>query len=325
MDRNDFYLYIGSDRSIRRQSSSGGAFTAFASEVLDAGGIVYASRYDFSREQLEVSDTDHYPLDEFRKSKYLESNTLHSFSKIKDHLSQGRRVLFCGTPCQVAGLKTFIGEKEEPLLFTIDFFCHGVPSNEHFKQYKHFLEGSKRRMTAFDFRYKQPGGDGWHDLLFKADFDDGSSILHPYRAPHHFLYYRPFEESLFLRRSCYGCRRVGYSKADVTVGDFWGIGRSAFARLDDNGGVSVVKLHSRRAKDLWQHIAATGIVHEIPYESVARNYTHAYPASFLQRRNRLAGRIVRKGYLSTMRNYYRIERMWYEIKRIVKFLIGKSE
>lgn len=321
----DFHLYICRDDELRRKSSSGGAFTAFAEAVLEADGIVYASRYNFAEERLEVADSDRYPLSEFRKSKYIESNTLHAFTEIKEWLGKGRQVLFCGTPCQVSGLKCFLGKTPQTELVTIDFFCHGVPANGHFTAFKHQLEGKARKMTGFDFRHKRPGdGTGWHDLVFKAEFDDGTSVTHPYEPPYYYLYYKPFEDSLVLRRSCYDCHAVESSRADITLGDFWGVRRFA-PDIDDNRGISVVKLHTPRAKELWQHVNATGTTSEIPYRSVANNYNRTHPVHLLPRRDRLAACIAKKGFAAAMSRYYRRERLIRAAKRRIKKLLGRSK
>lgn len=320
--QTDFHLYICNDDGIRRASSSGGAFTAFAEHILSEGGVVFASRYNFSEERLEVSSTDLHPLEEFRKSKYIESNTLDSFGEIKKRLHSGQKVLFCGTPCQVAGLKQFLAGNDIGL-FTIDFFCHGVPANAHFTAFKHALEGTGRKMTGFDFRYRDPlTGTGWHDLVFRAEFDDGTAQILPYEPPYFYSYYKPFEESLILRRSCYGCRAVNSSRADVTLGDFWGV-RNYSPQVDDNRGISVVKLHSSQAKERWVKVATTGTTTEIPYDAVAVNYRRHHQTQELSRRDRLAARVAEKGFMRTMKKHYRIERLVRGVRKWMKRAIGR--
>lgn len=324
-DRNDFFLYFSRNEQIRKASSSGGAFSFFAEKVLAEGGVVYASRYNFTENRLEVADSDRFPLDEFRKSKYMESNTLRAFSEIHGWLRRKRRVLFCGTPCQVAGLKSFLGKSVYQELLTIDFFCHGVPANSHFTAFKQTLEmqNGGACITNFDFRYKDSvNGTGWHDLIFKTDFSDGTFRIFPYKPPYYYLYYRPFEDRLVLRRCCYDCCIVNQSRADVTIGDFWNI-RDHAPELDDNRGISVVKLHTEQARELWKFAAKEGTVAPLPYETVESAYRRQHTAN-LHRRNKLAGRIEKNGFIETMRRHYRREYLLWQIRRFIKTIVGRG-
>ena len=105
ISRCNFYVYRTYDESLRQQSTSGGAFSLFAQYVIDHGGVVYGSRYNGSKERLEVCSSDICGIGPLRKSKYIESYLGNTFAEIKKKLHEGKIVLYCGTPCQAAGLR----------------------------------------------------------------------------------------------------------------------------------------------------------------------------------------------------------------------------
>ena len=133
------FACIVNDEKIREKSSSGGMFTVLAEKIIEEGGIVFGAEFDedFS---VKFGWTDSVEgLGRFRGSKYLQARTEDSFSECKKFLEDGRKVLFSGTPCQVAGLKAFL-KKDYENLYTVDFICHGVPSAELWQKYVKYRE-----------------------------------------------------------------------------------------------------------------------------------------------------------------------------------------
>ena len=128
------YMLKANNKSIVMQSSSGGIFSLLSEKVLAEGGVVYGARYNYELERLEHCSTDNCSIDELRKSKYIESYLGNTFTDVRKQLQSGRKVLFCGTPCQVKGLKTYLTSRKTNTesLLTIRFICHGVPSNNFF-------------------------------------------------------------------------------------------------------------------------------------------------------------------------------------------------
>lgn len=217
----------------RRISSSGGAFSAFARYVLLQGGVVFGAAFDkdLHCKHIEIQNRD--GLAALRGSKYVQSEIGDTFAQVRNHLRADRRVLFCGTPCQVAGLKNFL-RKPYLNLLTLDLICHGVPSDSVFQGY---LKKISSRFAADVEGYEFRDRDGWG----KAP---SVSVCGKFRRIYGVdaLYMEAFNASAIVRKCCYQCPyssipRVG----DCTLGDFWGIGRYGKPfKHDTMKGVSLV-------------------------------------------------------------------------------------
>ena len=313
-----FFIYHSKDKVILESSSSGGGFSMFADWVLAQGGVVFGSCYNGVNERLEVCSTERMPLASMRKSKYLESFTGKSFTDIKNLLFTGRRVLYCGTPCQVRGLKQFLSETRTntELLLTMDFACHGVPSNKSFKQFKSMFEKQGKRIIEVDFRHKDFSKHlMWHNMTLRLGFSDGSEKVFP-RQSYYFYYYEPFLDNLFLRKSCYNCDIALHSDADITLGDFWGINKHR-KELDDNRGMSFVSINNPKYLPLWEELSKTGFSERLPFEAVAYQYKDNRPkrAKELIKRNEFIKQINPIGYKKAILNHYG---RWHTYKRLLK-------
>jgi coenzyme F420-reducing hydrogenase beta subunit len=135
-----FYAFVYKDRNIVEQSSSGGAFTAIAEAFCNVGSYkIFGAKWndDFSVSHSSINDVS--DIDIFRKSKYLQSEIGNSYIEVENALKDGQTVVFSGTPCQVAGLKSFL-KKDYDRLLLLDIICHGVPSKLIFQQYIKSLE-----------------------------------------------------------------------------------------------------------------------------------------------------------------------------------------
>lgn len=128
------YAAKNQDEEIRRQSSSGGVFTLLAEQVIREGGVVFGAIFDENWEVKHDFAETIEGLAPFRGSKYVQSRIDDNYKKAERFLNQGRKVLFSGTPCQIAGLKRFLRNEYDNLL-TVDFVCHGVPSPGVWRQY----------------------------------------------------------------------------------------------------------------------------------------------------------------------------------------------
>ena len=147
------------------RSASGGAADSAAKTILQMGGVVYGAAYD---EQLAVNHievTDEAEREKLQSSKYVQSDPKDSYTKVKQCLSEGKTVLFTGTPCQIAGLYAFLGGNPENL-YTVDLICHGVPSPKFFKKYLEYQnKQTDGRVIYFNFRSKDKRGWGTQYLL----------------------------------------------------------------------------------------------------------------------------------------------------------------
>jgi coenzyme F420-reducing hydrogenase beta subunit len=234
------------DETIRLNSSSGGAFSAFAAEVLSRGGVVIAAGFDddFNVVHKVCSEVD--CLDELRRSKYVQSEIGTVYIEAEQLLKAGKEVLFCGTPCQVAGFRSYLG-KDYPSLCLLDFICHGVPSPLAWKKYLDYqklITGAD--IKSVSFRDKKTGWKNYSlSLGFENNLEYGKTVSEDY-------YLRSFIMDLDLRKSCYQCRfRNIHRVSDITLADFWGVDNLGIDWADDKG-VSFVLIHSEKGGKLFE-------------------------------------------------------------------------
>ncbi len=223
------------DEARRKQSSSGGVFSLLAEAVLAERGVVCAARFASPTHLVHDFCTDKEELPAFLGSKYVQSDMGDCFREIKKYLSDGRKVLFAGTGCQIMGLKAFLGRKCEGLI-TMEVICHGVPSPAIWRKY--LEEVCERRGIAteevlgVEFRNKDYS---WHRYGMKIRTKNGTIYRKDkYNDP----YLKAFLTNLTLRSSCHNCPAKGSaSQSDIIAGDYWGVGNH-HPQTDDGKGVS---------------------------------------------------------------------------------------
>lgn len=246
------------DTDIMR-SSSGGAADSAAKTILQTDGVVYGAAYDENMVVSHIEITTDSDREKIQSSKYVQSDLKENYSKARRHLSEGKTVLFTGTPCQIAGLYAFLGGDQENL-YTIDLICHGVPSPKLFKKY---LEYQNKRTAGkviyFNFRSKDKRGWGTQYLL-KTEKKTETKPLSLDRYGKHFM------DGDCYRESCYQCvyantNRVG----DLTVGDFWGIAKS-HPDFNSTKGVSSVFVNTEKGQKLYEMMKPLAEVEEATLE-----------------------------------------------------------
>ncbi len=233
------------DAKIRRQSSSGGAFSAVAESILSLGGVVVGAAFDPAMTVRHVLVEQREDLSRLRGSKYVQSEIDPAlYKRIATQLAQGRHVLFSGTPCQVAGLGRFLGDAH-PTFYCCDLACMGVPSPGWFRAY---LDSLRRRVHAVDavaFRDKRRG---WKRLIMRMRWSDGRVRRVDYRDD---VFLAAFHNRYSLRPCCYACRfatpnRVG----DLTLADYWGVSGQYPEYDREDKGTSLVLVNSKKGRDL---------------------------------------------------------------------------
>lgn len=230
----------------RLASASGGIFAVLAEFVLQKNGIVFGAAFN---EKWELEHCAIQSLDELSKlqgSKYLQSTVGTTFSEAEEYLKSGRLVLFSGTPCQIQGLKKYLG-KDYSELITVDLICHGVPSPEI---WKHYLEeiSKGRKLKRFQPRDKSKG---INDAPLIFNYSNGDTIVEKYSENQ---YIKGFIQNLYLRPSCYKCSFKGADRcSDFTLGDFWGIEKTR-PEFYDQYGISAVMLHTETAERIFSLI-----------------------------------------------------------------------
>ena len=224
-----YHAYLNND-AIRMESSSGGVFTALAQATIKRSGVVFGAAFNENNEVEHISVTEFDELYKLRGSKYIQSNIASSYADVKKHLENGVEVLFSGTPCQVSGLLSFLGKGYDNLT-TVDLICHGVTSPGFWKDYLKVLSKSNN-ISDVNFRDKITG---WHRFSFSYR-KNGKKIEKLFiDDPFCFL----FDKHYILNTTCFECEFAGKPhKADITLGDFWGVEKYP-ELFDDNKGVSL--------------------------------------------------------------------------------------
>lgn len=253
------------DEAVRSLSSSGGMFGLFAKKVIGNGGVVFGVAFDFSYKSVYHTAVDN--LEELPKlygSKYLQSDTGNSYKEVEMQLQEGKSVLFVGTSCQIAGLKSYL-RKEYEKLVTVDVICHGVPSPKVWSDYATIQEeraGAKLDRVAF--RDKRCG---WSNSVVALLFDNGIEV---FRLSNKDYYIKGFLNNLYLRDSCYDCHFKGENVlSDISIGDFWGI-EGVLPNFSDNKGVSAVILNTEMGKAFFEKIKSELIIEKVDYNDVLK-------------------------------------------------------
>lgn len=222
------------DEDIRRDSSSGGVFSVLASEVLAGGGVVFGARFDDDWGVVHDFCTTPEGLAAFRGSKYVQSNIDDSYLRAEAFLKEGRRVLFSGTPCLIAGLKRFLRREYDNLL-TVEVACHGVPSPLVWRRYLE-EQGALCNVENVIFRDKSTG---WKN--YSVTLSLGKHTLSERFYDNNYM--KAFLADYSLRPSCYNCKvKGGSSGADILLADLWGA-QQIIGTDDDDKGMSLVAVN----------------------------------------------------------------------------------
>jgi len=232
-----YFAFYAKGKALRAAGSSGNAFGVFAGRCLSSGnGVVYGSAMDDDCYGASCKSTDEVPLAALQKSKYFESRMGDAIHRVQKDVQARRNVLFCGTPCQVAAVRSVLGNPDNLLL--CDFICHGVPPADWFKRY--LLQMEQRygaKAVKVDFRSKVIG---WMPKIMEIKFANGrtyrkTSVGDP------FLF--DFGKNTHLREVCYGCNRIALSAADLSIGDYWA-NKHKKQLENTNEGISVVRVNT---------------------------------------------------------------------------------
>lgn len=293
------------DEEIRRESSSGGAFTLFAEEIIKNGGRVFGCTLDSDMKAVHVGVDNIDDLSALRGSKYVQSDIAETYVEVKDALKMGRQVLFVGTPCQAAGLYSFIGDNHDENLYIVDFICHGVPSPKVFADYVKAEERKKgSKLVAYRFRNKDKG---WSQTGLQLgtllEYADGTSIR---RYPaFKDKYMNAFLDDVCLRPSCYECsfKSIPKDYADFTIADFWGVDK-ILDGLNDKKGTSLILVNTDHGMSLWNKVKEAFEYKEVVYEdAVKRNPPLVKSATLLPRREKFYADYQSKGYEYVEKKY----------------------
>lgn len=243
-------VYAFWDNETRTESSSGGAFSAIARWIRKRGGFVFGAAWIDGFQCLHRGCGEDLDISPLRGSKYLQSDIRKTYVEACEKLKEGKYVLFTGTPCQIAGLRSFLIKPYERLI-TVDIVCHGVPSNSLFSNY---IEKLKKEYTEYSsavgFEFRNLRGWGIAPGLKRVNRPMKPLIGVPN------LYMAAFEKGAIFRNSCYDCHFNGLSRVgDITIADFWGIGALGIPfKQDITKGVSLILTNSEIGKSIVKEL-----------------------------------------------------------------------
>ena len=255
------------DKDIRFESTSGGAFSAIVDAFCDSNYVIFgaeAKGIDVFHNYI----TDKYFLRKFRKSKYSQSTIGASYKQVSSFLLEGKKVLFSGTPCQISGLRSFLGKTDMKNLLTVEVVCEGVPSPLYIRKYENALRrkyGSG--IETLDYRYT--GKSLFHHG--KWDFEIMRTVLKKDNIEvEKDRWFNPFWSiwlnHLMSRPSCYNCKFTTVGRvADITLGDLWGVHLYCPELYGENGGSSLVICNTEKGKTVAQQAIKQMYGHELDF------------------------------------------------------------
>lgn len=236
------------DDSVRMRSSSGGIFYELASYILAEGGYICGAVFDEDFHVRHIVSNTQKDLRRMMGSKYAQSDVGYCYREIREKLDAGERVLFSGCPCQVAGLRSYLGKPYQGLLL-VELICHGIPGDRMLQTYIGMREkqyGAKLKQLAFRNKAK-----GWHNSSVRMEFENGKTYQ---EAMTQDTYMQGYFRCITLRESCFSCRFRNYaSGGDLIIGDFWGAEIEA-PDIDDNKGISAVIVASKKGNAFLKSI-----------------------------------------------------------------------
>lgn len=294
-------------------SRSGAAFIAISDYILEQGGVVYGAGYTDHFRVIHKRATTKKERDEFKGSKYVQSDMTGVFRQVKKDLLDGLIVLFSGTPCQTSGLNSYVGKRLREKLFLVDIVCHGVPGPYMWRDYIAYLEKKQGAPIVWvNFRDKQKYGWADHQETFK--FKNGGKMS----------FTDLFYKHVMFRKSCGKCHFTNTVRpSDITIADFWGWEKTDPNFNADDKGCSLVLVNTEKGRQLFN--AVKDRMNIVPAEldcCLQPNMLH--PSKMHPKRDKFEAEYIKKGFeyvylkycKKTSREY--IQEQLGKIKRLIK-------
>jgi len=308
------YAAIHNDGQVVQSSSSGGAFHALAELTLRDGGIVYGAAYTEGVQKVSMCSTEQVSLEQLQRSKYVESLVGLSFRDVKEQLETGREVLYCGAPCQIAGLKRFLGKEYDNLL-TCDFSCGGMPSH---KMYQQWLEGVEKKLNApvadVDFR---PKTFGWNPHAVRVAGKNGRVYNRLAKEDAYFDCFIGTHAS--VRDYCLECEFANNHYADIILADFWK--HRSISRVDNgNRGISLLLTNSPKGERAIAELSRVVALTVLDLEEASYNLTQKQVTpEFREKRERFLADCNANGFVQAAgpRKFNWKFRLKYKVKKLL--------
>ena len=307
------------DDSQLARSQSGGMGYALSAEAVNHNVIIYGVGFAEHFRAVHKRIDKVGGLEELRGSKYVQSDLRGIFQQVKQDLKDGRQVLFFGTPCQVSGLTSYIGEKLSEKLFTVDLVCHGCPSPAVWNAYLlHMERTGGGKIVEARFRDKSYGWASHYETFL---FDSGKKKT---AVTFRHLFYAHY----ILRPSCHNCPYTNLRRcSDLTIGDFWGWQKIS-NRFNDNRGVSLVLVNSEKGRAMLDEIRPVLELVESNVRDCLQPQLQA-PTTPNPQRERFVRDFTQRGFLYVARRYADLGWRWKmraslsKAKRLIKKALGK--
>ena len=263
-EKSDAYAVINRHEGVRERSSSGGVFYALASTIIKKNGVVFGATFDERKQVAHTFIDDEKDIWRLMGSKYAQSKIGDTYLQVRSFVQAEREVLFVGTPCQIAGLKAFLGREYESLL-CVDIVCHGVPSPKLWDKYIRHQEkkyGAKAKKIFF-----RDKATGWRAYSMKIEFENGEIYQRPHEDD---AFMRLFLSDVCLRPSCHNCQHKGIHRiADITLADCWGAER-ILGEQDDDKGISLVLTHTDKGQQALENVLSACKAKEIDINKASK-------------------------------------------------------
>ncbi len=292
------------DETLRRRSSSGGLFAAIARNFPDA--VIVGAEYLKEDKRVKHTAGD---ISRLRRSKYVESNMEDAPKLAEEGLKKGKTVIFCGTPCQTAGMRKLFGEDENLVL--IDFLCHGVPSMQFLNEHIHYIENkTHKKIDDINFRSKT---QGWSNQGVLYYFEDGTR---EFVTPISDSYLFGFFKNISLRNACYDCHYINKTHADITLGDFWGVYKYNKA-LNDEKGISLCFVNTLKGEKIIEEIGEDIFIKELSNEDI-KYISHRDYSSYKLLNEKFKQKYLKSGFEAAIKKFSNKNRWKSIIKDKVK-------
>lgn len=261
------YACWSKDDQLRARSSSGGIFSLLAEQVLAQNGAICACGYSNDcKECLHKIIWKSEDLDDLRRAKFVQSKKYDVFQSVKDVLVGGATLLFCGTPCEVGGLRQYLGREYDNLI-TCDIICGCVSSPMVYRTYIEFLN-EKYKANAVNVNFKDKR-KGWRGKAIAVKFDNGEEY---YNSILDDDYCVSFHSRYNIRPSCFNCKYRNLQRgSDITLGDFWAIEKYN-EEYDDNKGTSFVLVNTLKGEKAVRSLDMYCHPMPIDYEEYSTKY-----------------------------------------------------
>ena len=312
LSKPDCYAARHKDIKEVETSRSGAAFVAISDWILKQGGVVYGAGYADHFRVVHKRAVTKEERDEFKGSKYVQSDLQGVFRQVKQDLKDGRIVLFSGTPCQTAGLNSFIGKRLRKNLYLVDIVCHGVPAPYIWRDYLASLEKKAGSEICWvNFRDKQMFGWAAHKETFK--FVNGGGKM---------WYTDIFYKHIMFRHSCGVCPYANTCRpSDITLADFWGWEKVVPNLNKDDKGLSLVLVNTEKGRELFEAIRKDMDVTAVKLEDCLQGNLKR-PSEIHPRRMKFEMEYGEKGFSYVWKKYRKYGYVWWvdKLRSIVRYL-----